>query len=164
MEQIIKDFGIDPVLLAAQIVNFLILLYILKKFAYKPILNGLEKRKQMIAQSLKNAEEIELKLQKTEEERESVLEKAAKEARIVLDEAAKSAEGIIHEARLKAQSDMEEMLEKGKESIQLERVQMQQEIKTELADIVAISLEKIIKKSVSEKEQKKLIEDTLKSM
>lgn len=164
MEQIIKDFGIDPLLLAAQIVNFLILLYILKRFAYKPILGVLEKRKQTISESLKNAEEIELKLQKTEEEREKALDKAAKEAKIVLDEAAKSAEGIIQEARLKAQSDMEEMLEKGKESMQLERAQIQQELKEELAGLVALSLEKVINKSMSEKDQRKLIDDTVKGM
>src|SRR5688572_12301567 len=110
MESVVRDFGIQPVLLAAQVVNFLILLLILKKFLYGPILKVLETRKKRIEESLKNASVIELRLQKTEEEKEKVLEKAALEARKILDEATKSANLVIEEAHKKASQDIVELM------------------------------------------------------
>ena len=64
--EIIRNFGIQPVLLLAQIVNFLIILYLLQKFFYKPIVKLLEQRKKRIEESLKNADLIEEKLKKTQ--------------------------------------------------------------------------------------------------
>ena len=55
MEKILSDFGVQPILLLAQIVNFLILLILLKKFLYKPILQVLEKRKETIDEATKQA-------------------------------------------------------------------------------------------------------------
>ena len=55
--EIIKNFGIDPLLLIAQIVNFLIIFYILKRFALKPILDILKKRENTIKEGLREAEE-----------------------------------------------------------------------------------------------------------
>ncbi len=73
---ILNEFGIKPILLAAQVVNFLILLYILKRFLYKPILKVLNERKNKIADSLKNAEEIERKLVEISEEEQKRIAKA----------------------------------------------------------------------------------------
>ena len=70
---ILNQFGVQPILLAAQVVNFLILLFILKKFLYGPILKVLDSRKKTIEQSLKNAEEIERRLLETTEEKEKVM-------------------------------------------------------------------------------------------
>ena len=55
--EIIKNFGVEPVLLVAQIINFLIILFILKKFLYKPVLDTLKKREDSIKEGLKQAEE-----------------------------------------------------------------------------------------------------------
>ena len=72
--EILKNFGIQPTLLLAQIVNFTIILFVLKKFFYKPITKVLEERKRRIEESLKNADEIEAKLQKTAEKTAQILE------------------------------------------------------------------------------------------
>lgn len=164
MEKILQDFGVKPLLLAAQIVNFLVLLFILKKVLYKPILKVLEERKNTIAQSLKNAEEIEKKLAQTEVEREEALEKAAKEAQKILEDATKSANQIINEAHTKAASGIEEMLKKGRDQIKQDREVMQQELKGEVADIVVSSLQKITGKVLTSKDQKKLVEDSVKGL
>lgn len=164
MDKILTDFGVEPILLVAQVVNFVILLLLLKKFAYGPILKVLEKRKETIAQSLKNAEEIELKLQKTETDREKKLEEAAKEARQVLEEATKSAQQIIAEAHVKASQDMEDIMQKGKESIKMEKEKMQEEVRSELADIVVMSLKKVVSDSLDAKMQKVVIDRAVKKL
>lgn len=160
----LSDFGVQPILLAAQVVNFFILLFILKKFLYKPILKVLEKRKETIAQSLKQAQEIELKLAKTEEEREKVLAKAADEARKIVDEAIKSSNQLALEARQKTQADIEIMLKKSEQQQRLEREKMHQEIRGELADLVALALQKVTGKVLTKKDQKELIEKSVKEL
>ncbi len=153
---ILNQFGIKPVLLAAQVVNFLVLLFILKRFLYKPILKVLKQRQDIVAKSLKDAEEIEQRLQKTEEEREKKLEHAALESKKLIDEATQASTQIIVEAHLKASGDMEKILEQGRQSLKLEKEKMQQEIREELADLVAISLEKVLKDSLDIQTQKKI--------
>lgn len=164
MEKIFADFGVQPLLLTAQIVNFLILLVLLKKFLYKPLLKVLEERKQKIADSLKNAEEIEKKLLKTEEDREKVLAKASNEAQKIVEEATKSAQQIIADAHTKAASDMEVIFKKGQEAVRQEKEKMQQEIREELADLVTISLEKVTGKILNKKDQKDLVEGAVKNI
>lgn len=161
---VLTEFGINGWLLSAQVVNFLILLFILKRFFYKPLLKVLEERKQKIAQSMKNAEEIEKTLAKTEEDREKRLEKAADEAKKILGEAQRSAVDIIEEARSKASDDIASMVKKGQASLEIERERLHQEIRAELAEIVGIALEKVIDKALSSKEQKALIEKSVKEI
>lgn len=159
-----KDFGVKPILLVAQIINFFILLLLLRKFLYGPLLKVLEKRKETIAESLKNAEAIEKKLQKTEEDREKELDKAAKDARQMLDEATKSAELIVAEAHTKAQSDIEEMLKKGRESIALDRDKMQQVLRDEVANMVGKSVSKVLEGLLDKDLQQKIAEKAIKNL
>ncbi len=164
MEKILEQFGIQPILLIAQIVNFVILLFILKKFLYGPILKVLETRRLKIAESLKNAEDIEKKLAQTEEDREKALEKAAKEAQRILDEAKSSATQVVADAHGKASQDIEDLMKKGQEQLKVERDKMQQEIRNELSNLVVLALEKVIGKTVTTKDQKELIERTIKGL
>lgn len=164
MEKIITDFGVQPVLLAAQIVNFLILLFLLKKFLYGPILKVLETRKKTIADSLKNAEKIEKRLADTEEESDKRITTAAKEAQKIIDEATKNAQLVVAEAHQKAQVDIDEMMEKGKQSIQFEKEKMQQEMREEISDIVVTALEKVTGKVINKADQKKMIDQAVKGL
>src|SRR3989338_3520624 len=103
--EIFNQFGVRLDLLAAQIVNFLLLLFILKRFLYKPILKVLQIRQQKIKDSLKNAAEIEKRLNAIAEEREKKLHEAGDAAQKIIDHAAKNADQIIKEARESAEKD-----------------------------------------------------------
>ncbi len=160
----LNDFGVKPVFLAAQAVNFFILLFILKKFLYKPILGMLEKRKQTIAESLKNAEEIEIKLQKIGEEREEALKKVGKEAEEIIKDATEAANKIIAEAHGKAGEDIKRMVKKSEEAMEREREALHQEIKAEVSDLIVLSLQKVTGKVISGKDQKDLIDKSIKEL
>lgn len=164
MGEIVNQFGIQPIFLAAQVVNFLLLLFILKKILYKPLLKVLDERRQKIAESLKNAEEIENKLAKTEEDREKKLEVATKEAKKIIEEATKNAGTILEEAHTKAANDIAEMIQSAQNQIRSDREKMQQEIREELAELVIVSLEKITGKALNSKDQKTLIDKTIKEL
>lgn len=161
---IFNQFGIQWTLLLAQAVNFLILLYILKRFLYKPVLKMLEERRNKIAQSLKDADEIEKQLAKTEEDRLKTLEKALDEGKGIINEAKESAEQIIADAHKKAQDDIVDLVEKAEQSIAQERAKMHQEIREELSDMVVTSLKAVTGKVLTKKDQEELVDKNLKNL
>lgn len=96
--EIIKNFGIDPILLGAQIVNFLIVLFILRKFLYKPILDTLEKRRDKIKEGLLITEEARVKLEKITQEEKTILRNAESHGKKLIDDAKKEATEMIKKA------------------------------------------------------------------
>lgn len=161
---ILENFGVKPIFLIAQIVNFLILLFILQRFLYKPILKVLEERKKKVAESLKNAEEIEKRLTEITAEKDKQIKETVKESEKILEGATKSANEIIQEARSKASVDIKRMFEKSQKEAEAEREKMRQEIKAELAGLVVAGLEKVTGKVLTEKDQKELVQKSLKDL
>ncbi|MDO8429186.1 MAG: F0F1 ATP synthase subunit B [Candidatus Daviesbacteria bacterium] len=159
-----ENFGVQPILLAAQVVNFLILLFLLKKFLYKPILKVLEERSQKIAQSLKNAEEIEKRLVSIEKERDEVIQKMDLESQRVINEATKTASLIIAEAHQKAARDVLKIVANAQKSMEEERNLLHREIRSELANLVVLGLQKVAGKVLTEKEKKELVDKSLKDL
>ncbi len=162
--EIIKEFGIQPILLAAQVVNFIILLLILRKFLYKPILKVLEARKQKIAESLKNAEEIEKRLQEITEKEIEALQKSARQAEQIIKEASVQGAGIIDDSKKKAEQLLEQASEDAKDLVKQEKEKLMREVKENLSDIVVLALQKITGKTITPSDQKRLIEQELKNL
>ncbi len=160
--EILEQFGIQPILLAAQVVNFLILLFILRKFLYGPILKVLDERKRKIADSLKNAEKKEKKLQEVEVQADKILRKALDESQKILDEAKEVATQIVEDGQKTATQIMNRAHEDSLKVIQVEKVQLIQEIREHAADLVALIFEKLVGKKISSKDQKEIIEKTVK--
>ncbi len=128
------------------------------------MLKALETRRQKIADSLKNAEEIEAKLVQTEKEREKELKKASEEAKQIITDAEVAAGEIISQAHVRTQADLANMLKKGQEQIRLEREQVHQQLKEEIAGIVVIGLEKVTGKVLQDQDQRELIEKSIKGL
>ncbi len=162
--EILNQFGVQPILLAAQVVNFLILLFILKKFLYKPILKVLDERKKRIESSLKNAEEIERRLQQTTEESEKVIGKTLKEAQKILDQTNENAAQILADANKQAEHILLRAADEGKKIVELQKEIMMGQVKKSAASLIALAFEKITGKKVTEDEQKRLIEKEVKNI
>lgn len=154
--EILKNFGVQPVLLVAQIVNFLIILFILKKFFFGPITKVLEDRRQKIDESLKNAEEIERKLTETEEKTAKILEDAAKQAKQVIDGAKNHSQEIINEAQKEAAKTLEETVAAAQNQIKSEKEEMKAEIEGEIITLVAHVVKKLLGRSLKPEEKKLL--------
>ena len=146
---IINSFGINPVLLIAQIVNFLILLYILKRFAYKPILKLLKERQAKIAESINNTKASEEALEKAIEKEREILKKAQKQAQEIVNEAKKQANRILEDA---------------KKEIQRESQETQKKLEAYTTKLAITILEKSLKDLLDEKDQEKVIEKALKKI
>lgn len=164
MEAIFKDFGVQPVLLAAQVVNFLVLLFLLKRFLYRPILKVLEQRRVKVAKSLKDASEIEARLAKTVEDQDKILAQASKEAQGIVENATRSADQIIQDAQLKATQDIQEMMDSARVAITQEKEGLIQEVRAEAANLISLGLEKITGKVLTGKDQENLVKKSIKDM
>ncbi|KKR75051.1 ATP synthase F0 subunit B [Candidatus Curtissbacteria bacterium RIFCSPLOWO2_01_FULL_41_28] len=154
--EIIRNFGIQPVLLLAQIVNFLIILYLLQKFFYKPIVKLLEQRKKRIEESLKNADLIEEKLKKTQEQSVQILAEAQKNSQALIASAKGESEKIISQATLEARKQLEEILTQSQVQIEAQRKQMQKQLEKETLNLVVEVVRKVLERTLKPKERQDL--------
>lgn len=161
---ILDQFGVQPVLLAAQVVNFLILLFILKKFLYKPILKVLDERKKKIEESLKNAEEIEAKLAKTEVESEKILQKALASGQKILDETNQTAAQIMEEANKTAQQMLAKAADDGKKIVAMQKQELEVQIRESVGTMIAAVMQKVTSKKITKADQVSIIEKEVKNL
>ena len=154
--EIIRNFGIQPVLLLAQIVNFLIILYLLQKFFYKPIVKLLEQRKKRIEESLKNADLIEEKLKKTQEQSVQILAEAQKNSQALIASAKSESEKIISQATLEARKQLEEIVNASQVQIEAQRIQMQKKLERETLNLVVEVVKKVLSRTLKPKERQDL--------
>ena len=161
MEELIKTFHIDWKLMIAQIVNFVIVLGVLYKFAYGPILKMLNERTNKIEKGLKDAENSQKKMEEILVKEKEVITEAKKEAQKILAEAEsrgkKSQDEMVAEAKVKIDRTVEE----AKNKIESEKAKMIQEVKAEISSIVVLATEKILNEKIDSKKDSEIISKAL---
>lgn len=146
------------------VVIFILLLVILKKFAWKPILKAVDDRNNSITEALSSAEKAKAEMEQLSANNEKILQEARIERDSIIKEARAIKENTISEAKSKASSEAEKIILSAKEQISNEKMKAMTELKNEIADISIQMAEKIIKSELKDgKSQKKLIEETLKN-
>lgn len=161
MNELAGKLGVDWKLLIAQIINFLVLLAILYKFLYKPVLEMMQKRTRRIEEGLEKAEEIEKELAKTKENYNKEISRAKKEANEIIVKARDLAEEKKKEILAKTEEKIAQITEKEKIKIEMQKMQVAKEIKAEVADLLTLSMQKILGERGDLKLDKNLIEKTL---
>jgi F-type H+-transporting ATPase subunit b len=159
--EILNEFGFNTGLFLAQIVNFLILAFVFKKFLYKPILKVLEDRKKAIAKGIKESEEASAALASAEDERTKILQTASKESQKIIDETKKSAEEIRSQILESAQKDAEKMVAEAKKQSEMEMDRMRKEASDMSLQLSKSILERVITQLFSKSEQEILIKKGL---
>ncbi|MEK7558176.1 MAG: F0F1 ATP synthase subunit B [Patescibacteria group bacterium] len=162
MENLIEIFHIDFRLLIAQVVNFTIVFLVLYFLVFKPLSKIMADRSGKIAKSLDDAEKIEKRLVKTEEEYKEKLAEVKKEASLILAKADRQAEENKQAMLIKAKEEIGQLINQEKEKMQIEKAQTLKEIKKEIADLILITVEKILEKKIDSKEDEELIRKILK--
>jgi len=162
--EIFKEFGVQPILLVAQVVNFLILLFILKRFLYKPILKVLDARKKRIEESLKNAEEIEKKLSEAEKESEKILARALAQAQKILDQTNEAAVQIMEGANKTAEQILLKAQDDGKRIVELQKEILMRQVRENVGSLVTLIIEKVTGKKITKKDQVQIIEKEVKNL
>ena len=154
--EILNNFGIQPTLLFGQIVNFLIILFLLRKFFYGKIVGMLEQRRKKIEESLKNSELIETNLQKTKEQSAKILEEAQKNAQILIEDAKKEAENISQKALAESREIHKQTIEATKIQIASERLLMQKQLEKETLTLVIGVVKKVLGRNLKDKEKQEI--------
>jgi F-type H+-transporting ATPase subunit b len=160
MAETIQTLGIDWTKLIAQTVNFAVVLFVLWKFAYRPVLAMLEARRQKVEESMVNAERIKSELARTEAARQDVLDQANTQANKLLEEARAAAAKVQEAETQKAIKAAEEIITKAKEAGAAERAQLLGELRREVGKLVVETTKKVTGKVLTAEDQQRLAEET----
>ncbi len=151
MEIIMPELGV----IFWSVLAFLIVWYILRKYAWKPILKMLSERNKTIANALKSADKARIDMEKFQAKNEELLKAAKLEREQLLKEARDTRAKIISEASENAKDEAGKMIEKAKKDIQSERETAFAEMKNEIVDYAIQISEKILRKEFENKKTQK---------
>ena len=161
MEQLIEEFSIG--LFFWQTLLFIILVFFLRKYAWKPILSAVEEREEGIKQALDAAEKAKAEMDSLNADNERILAEARSERDSLLKEAREMKESIINEAKDKANKEADKILLSSKEQILVEKMKAITELKNTVADLSIDMATMVLKSELKDVEkQKELVSKTLK--
>ncbi len=157
--EVAETFGFDLKIFFSQVVSFVIVALLLRRFAYKPILAVLEERRQRIQEGLLNADKIKQQLAEAEQRYQETLAKANEEAQKMIDEARSSAGVIAERKEQEAIVAAEQILARAREASALEHEREMARLKRELGRLVVDTTAKVTGKVLSAEDQKRLQEE-----
>lgn len=157
----ISALGFNLPALLAQLVNFGLLLLVFSLFLYRPLLKMLDQRKQRIQEGLDASDEAKRKLAETEKDAAAQLAQARQEGQALIGQAQQASARIQEEARQQAQAQAEQLLERARNEIQLQRDSAIADLRREFADLTVRAAERVIRRSVDRKAHTQLIEEVL---
>ena len=155
---------LDPGLFVWTILTFLLLVFVLAKFAWKPLLKMLQDREDMIRSSLEDAEKAKSELERLNEESEAIMAKARSEAQSILADGKAAAEKVKDDIIAKSKEQANKIREDAGNQYQVEKDKAISEIKEEVVNLTLSVAEKLIQKNLSDADNKSLIEESLKKV
>lgn len=150
--EIISKLGIDVKLILAQVVNFIILFFILKKLIYKPLLGLMDKRKKMISETVEGHQKIEERLKNLETQKEQAMQEVSAKAMQIIEQAKQDADAEKQKTMTAAKKEISTLAERYRAQLKLEK----EELKGELAELVIVACERILRKEFNQEDQKRL--------
>lgn len=155
---LVEKFGIHVGHIVMQVISFSILAFVLYRFAFKPVLVTLDDRNKQIADGLKYAEEMQVKLAEAEAEHKEIIQKASLEAQQIVSEARSVAEEKISKSSQDAVARAEEIITKAEQQIELDRRKMMSEARSEIARLVVSTTSKVLAKELSAEDRNRFTE------
>ncbi len=159
METLISNFSVG--LFFWQSIIFIALIFLLRKFAWKPILNAVNEREASIEEALESAETARLKMAELKSSNEQLLNEARAERDEMLKEARGIKDGIVAEAKTQANAEGEKIIAAARESIQHEKMAAITDLKNQVAVLSIEIAEKILKDELSSADKQKAIIDNV---
>lgn len=164
MEQLIHILGISWPKLIGQIVGFGIVLFVLQKFGFKPVLAMLDQRREKIAEGIANAERMKKELANAQTKAQEILDAAEKQSQKHIEEAREAATRILSEQTQKAIAQAEAIIKQAREASALDHDRMQAELKKEIGRLVIETTAKVLSKTLDDNDRKRLNDETVKHL
>ncbi|MEA2639532.1 MAG: F-type H+-transporting ATPase subunit b [Chloroflexota bacterium] len=161
MESTLSSLGINIAAVIWHVVNFVILLLILQRFLYKPVLKMLDDRAARIKESLAQAEAARAETARLEHESRGILDEARRGGQEILANANRNAERINAEARQQAQAETERLIEQARAEIERERNQAFVELRQQIADLAVSAAGRVINRSLDDPTHRELVREFL---
>ncbi len=158
------QFGLKTDIFIAQLINFAIVLIVLWKWAYKPIMKALDDREKKIEESVKQANAIEERVKAIETEKDQIITTAKKEAQTIIEKAHGDQEKRREEMVEAAKREVERVITKGKAQLDAERQAMLKEVRKEIVGIITVAVTKIAEDAIDEKRSQSLAEEIVRKM
>jgi F-type H+-transporting ATPase subunit b len=151
----------DPGLFIWTIATFLVLLFLLARFAWRPLLQALENRQASIRKSLDDARQAKEELERLHEQSSQILKQARAEAESIIAESRADGERLREDLKQKARAEADTIARNAERQIQLETGRALQQLRHEAADLSVMIASKLIQRQLSKEDNQKLIDDAL---
>jgi F-type H+-transporting ATPase subunit b len=164
LEDTAETFGWNPWLFFSQVISFVIVALLLRRFAYKPILAVLEERRRKIEEGQLNAEKIKKELAEAEKRYQEILAKANADAQRMIDEARESAAHLSERKQQEAIAAAEQIIAKAREASAIEHERTMESLKRELGRLVVDTTAKVAGKVLTPEDQRRLQEEAARQL
>jgi len=154
----------DPGLFIWTIITFLVLLFLLSKLAWRPLLQALDKRQQAIRQSLDDAQAAKEELARLHQESAQIIRQARAESETILAQTRADAGRLREELRQKAKAESDGIVRNAERQIQLETARALQQIRGEAVDLSVAIASKLLQRNITKEDNERLIAETLKQV
>ena len=155
---------VDPGLFIWTILTFLILVSLLTKFAWKPLLQALDRRQNLIKDSLDKADQARIELERINSEAAKILDSARVEADAIVSKGRLAGERLREELKEQAREESATLVKNAERQIELETARALQQIRQETVDLSLSIASKVIGRNLSKDDNERLIEDALKQI
>ena len=153
--------GINPSALIVQLLAFIALIWALRRWAYRPILNILDQRADRIRQSMEQADRIERQLAETEQRNQAILHEARAEAQQIVARAREVAEAQVAQARDVARQEADKQLQQSLAQLRAEEQRARTELRRDYADLVIRAVSGVVRQELDPQKHVQLIDQTL---
>jgi F-type H+-transporting ATPase subunit b len=154
----------DPGLFIWTILTFLVLVTLLAKFAWRPLLQALDSRQELIRKSLDDAQQARQELERLQHESAQIIRQARVDAEAVVAQSRSDAARLREEMRQKAKAEADGIVRNAERQIQLETQRALQQIRHEAVDLSVMIASKILRRNLTKEDNEKLIEEALKQV
>ena len=154
----------DPGLFIWTILTFLVLLGLLAKFAWRPLLKALEGRQEAIKKSLEDADRATEELARMQQESAKIIEQARVEADSILSRTRSDADRLREELKVRAKEEADTMIRNAEQQIQLQTRQALQQVREEVGDIAVTIASKLLERNLTNEDNDRLIRETLRQL
>ena len=161
MDQVLATLGINLRDFILHTINFVVLIFLLSRILYKPVVNMLDERQRRIRESMERAEEVRLAAERADQEREAQLADTRRQVQEMLAQATQMAARIQEEARTEARRQADQIVERAQQEAAAERAQTMAELRREVAGLAVAAAERVISRNLDEPSQRRLVEEFL---
>ena len=152
---------VDPGLFIWTIVTFLVLLTLLAKFAWRPLLEALESRQSAIRKSLDDAQQAKQELERVNQESTQIVNRARVDAEAIITQSRSDGDRLREEIKQKARAEADHIVKNAERQIQLETSRALEQIRREAVDLSVMIASKIIQRNLSREDNERLIDEAL---